>query len=44
MQSSLVFITGGTGFVGAHVVKQTLEVGYRARLSAHREGGSDGQD
>ncbi|OAG14814.1 NAD(P)-binding protein [Alternaria alternata] len=37
MSSELVLITGGTGFIGGHVVQQTLEAGYRARLAVRRE-------
>ncbi|KLO19163.1 NAD(P)-binding protein [Schizopora paradoxa] len=34
MVDSLVLITGATGFIGAHVVNQTLEAGYRVRATA----------
>ncbi|KAH7020683.1 NAD dependent epimerase/dehydratase [Macrophomina phaseolina] len=37
MSSGLILITGGTGFIGGHVVQQTLEAGYRARLVVRRE-------
>ncbi|CAN9434108.1 unnamed protein product [Alternaria alternata] len=37
MSSELVLITGGTGFIGGHVVQHTLEAGYRARLAVRRE-------
>ncbi|KAJ8116997.1 hypothetical protein OPT61_g1707 [Boeremia exigua] len=37
MSQSLVFITGATGFIGAHVVGQTLAAGYKVRLSVRRE-------
>jgi|SRR5690242_14392241 len=37
MSSDLIFITGGTGFIGGHVVQQTLEAGYHARLAVRRE-------
>ncbi|KAJ0163984.1 putative uncharacterized oxidoreductase [Colletotrichum tanaceti] len=37
MSRSLVFITGATGFIGGHVVAQTLEAGYRVRLSVRKE-------
>lgn len=36
MSKSLVFITGATGFIGAEVVQQALEAGYRVRLSIRR--------
>jgi nucleoside-diphosphate-sugar epimerase len=36
MSNSLVFITGGTGFIGAHTVQALLEAGYRVRLSIRR--------
>ncbi|KAK3933686.1 hypothetical protein QBC46DRAFT_462956 [Diplogelasinospora grovesii] len=36
-QPSTIFITGGTGFIGAHVVAQTLKAGHRALLSVRRE-------
>jgi nucleoside-diphosphate-sugar epimerase len=36
MSKSLVFITGGTGFIGAEVVHQALEAGYRVRLSIRK--------
>ncbi|EMD96758.1 hypothetical protein COCC4DRAFT_142011 [Bipolaris maydis ATCC 48331] len=36
MSNSLVFITGGTGFIGAHTVQSLLEAGYRVRLSIRR--------
>lgn len=36
MSESLVFITGGTGFIGAEVVQQALEAGYRVRLSIRK--------
>ncbi|GKT66922.1 NAD dependent epimerase/dehydratase [Colletotrichum tofieldiae] len=37
MSQSLIFITGATGFIGSHVVSQTLEAGYHVRLSVRRE-------
>ncbi|KAH6620565.1 NAD dependent epimerase/dehydratase [Boeremia exigua] len=37
MPADLVFITGGTGFIGCHVIKEVLEAGHRARLSVRRE-------
>lgn len=36
MSKSLVFITGGTGFIGAEVIPQALEAGYRVRLSIRK--------
>jgi nucleoside-diphosphate-sugar epimerase len=36
MSKSLIFITGGTGFIGAEVVHQALEAGYRVRLSVRK--------
>ncbi|KAF7547848.1 hypothetical protein G7046_g8875 [Stylonectria norvegica] len=36
MSSKLVFITGSTGFIGAHVVAATLAAGYRIRLSVRK--------
>ncbi|KAI5202570.1 NAD(P)-binding protein [Aureobasidium subglaciale] len=36
MSKSLVFITGGTGFIGAEVIQQALETGYRVRLSVRK--------
>ena len=37
MSQSLVFITGATSFIGSHVVVQTLEAGYKVRLSVRKE-------
>ncbi|KAK6209807.1 NAD dependent epimerase/dehydratase [Colletotrichum tabaci] len=37
MSQSLIFITGATGFIGAHVVAQTLEAGHHVRLSVRKE-------
>jgi UDP-glucose 4-epimerase len=37
MPKSLVFITGSTGFIGSHVVLQTLDAGYKVRLSVRKE-------
>ncbi|KAF2225186.1 NAD dependent epimerase/dehydratase [Elsinoe ampelina] len=37
MFSPLIFITGSTGFIGAHTVLQSLEAGYRVRLSVRKE-------
>jgi len=41
-----IFIAGGTGFVGAHLVKALREKGHEPRLLVHRRGsgGSDGID
>ncbi|KAK4447137.1 putative reductase [Podospora aff. communis PSN243] len=36
--SSLIFITGGTGFIGSQTVHDTLQAGHRVRLSIRREG------
>lgn len=36
MSKSLIFITGATGYIGAEVVHQALEAGYRVRLSIRR--------
>ncbi|USP74817.1 hypothetical protein yc1106_02091 [Curvularia clavata] len=36
MSNCLVFITGGTGFIGSHTVGALLEAGYRVRLSIRR--------
>ncbi|KAG9855005.1 NAD(P)-binding protein, partial [Aureobasidium melanogenum] len=36
MFKSLIFVTGATGFIGAEVVQQALEAGYRVRLSIRR--------
>ncbi|TAQ89948.1 hypothetical protein B7494_g1731 [Chlorociboria aeruginascens] len=36
MASSLVFITGGTGFIGSQVIRATLNAGYRVRLSIRK--------
>ncbi|KAH6994640.1 hypothetical protein EDB82DRAFT_556923 [Fusarium venenatum] len=36
MSQQLVFITGATGFIGAHVATQILKAGYRVRLSIRR--------
>lgn len=37
MSQPLIFITGATGFIGAHVVTQTLSAGYHVRLSVRKE-------
>ncbi|KAF2112813.1 hypothetical protein BDV96DRAFT_601644 [Lophiotrema nucula] len=36
MPGPLIFITGGTGFIGAHTVLASLEAGYRVRLSIRK--------
>lgn len=36
MSGSLVFITGGTGFIGSHVIDVTLKAGYRVRVSIRK--------
>jgi nucleoside-diphosphate-sugar epimerase len=36
MSKPLIFITGGTGFIGAHTVRASLEAGYRVRLSIRK--------
>ncbi|KAF2730565.1 NAD(P)-binding protein [Polyplosphaeria fusca] len=36
MAGQLIFITGATGFIGAHVVRVALEAGYRVRLSIRK--------
>src|SRR5258708_37521235 len=37
MSSSLVFITGATGFIGSQVALKVLEAGYKLRISIRRE-------
>ncbi|KAF3032868.1 hypothetical protein E8E12_003514 [Didymella heteroderae] len=37
MSQPLIFITGATGFIGAHVVTQALSAGYHVRLSVRKE-------
>ncbi|KAK3322703.1 hypothetical protein B0H66DRAFT_212905 [Apodospora peruviana] len=37
MAASLVFITGGSGFIGSQVVQDTLKAGHRVRVSVRRE-------
>jgi nucleoside-diphosphate-sugar epimerase len=37
MSRPLILITGATGFIGAHVVAQTLSAGYHVRLSVRKE-------
>jgi NADH dehydrogenase len=36
-----IFIAGGTGFVGGHVIRELLNRGHELRLLAHRRGGAD---
>ncbi|KAF5010722.1 hypothetical protein FDECE_3133 [Fusarium decemcellulare] len=36
MPNHLVFITGATGFIGAHIATNALKAGYRVRLSVRR--------
>ncbi|KNG81925.1 dihydroflavonal-4-reductase [Aspergillus nomiae NRRL 13137] len=36
MSRPLVFITGASGFIGSHVVAETLRAGYRVRLSIRK--------
>jgi nucleoside-diphosphate-sugar epimerase len=36
MTGSLIFITGGTGFIGSHVIDATLRAGYRVRLGIRK--------
>jgi uncharacterized protein YbjT (DUF2867 family) len=33
MGSELVLVTGGSGFVGAHIIVQLLNAGYRVRTT-----------
>ena len=42
MSRPLVFITGATGFIGSHVVQQTLAAGYKVRLSVRKQAQIDG--
>ncbi|KZM21600.1 catalytic [Ascochyta rabiei] len=37
MSPPLIFVTGATGFIGAHVVSQALAAGFRVRLSVRKE-------
>lgn len=37
MSQPLIFITGATGFIGSHVVSQSLAAGYKVRLSVRKE-------
>lgn len=37
MSGPIIFITGATGFIGAHVVTQALAAGYHVRLSVRKE-------
>lgn len=36
MAMKTVFITGATGFIGSRVAEDTLQAGYRVRLSIRR--------
>lgn len=38
MSRTTVFITGATGFIGAHVALETLKAGHNVKLSVRREG------
>jgi len=38
MSRSTVFITGATGFIGAHVALSALKAGHHVKLSVRREG------
>ena len=38
MSGTTVFITGATGFIGAHVALETLRAGHNVKLSVRREG------
>lgn len=38
MSQPLIFITGATGFIGSHVVSQSLAAGHKVRLSVRKEG------
>jgi uncharacterized protein YbjT (DUF2867 family) len=40
----MIFITGGTGFVGSYLVKHLLQKGYKLRLLARIKGSSIGSD
>ncbi|RMZ69716.1 hypothetical protein GMOD_00010286 [Pyrenophora seminiperda CCB06] len=42
MSQPLIFITGSTGFIGSHVVLQTLDAGYKVRLSVRKESQIEG--
>ena len=42
MYQPLVFITGSTGFIGSHVVLQTLDADYKVRLSVRKESQIEG--
>lgn len=37
MSKPLIFVTGATGFIGSHVVSQSLAAGYKVRLSVRKE-------
>jgi dihydroflavonol-4-reductase len=38
MSSDLVFVTGATGFIGAHVARELVQAGYRVRALSHAYG------
>lgn len=38
MSRTTVFITGATGFIGAHVALEALKAGHNVKLSVRREG------
>lgn len=37
MSPTKVYVTGATGFIGSHVVKAALEIGYHVRLSVRKQ-------